>query len=59
VWVVQTFLERGAGKKTKCGAETEGKAIQRLPHLGNQPVYIQSPNLNTIMDAKKSLLTGS
>ena len=23
----------------KCGAETEGKAIQRLPHLGIHPIY--------------------
>jgi hypothetical protein len=25
----------------KCGAETEGKAIQRLPHLGIHPIYSQ------------------
>jgi hypothetical protein len=25
--------------ETKCGAETEGKAIQRLPHLGIHPMY--------------------
>jgi len=24
----------GGNMETKCGAETEGKAIQRLPHLG-------------------------
>jgi hypothetical protein len=24
---------------TKYGAETEGKAIQRLPHLGIHPIY--------------------
>jgi hypothetical protein len=24
---------------TKCEAETEGKAIQRLPHLGIHPIY--------------------
>jgi hypothetical protein len=24
---------------TKCGTETEGKAIQRLPHLGIHPIY--------------------
>jgi hypothetical protein len=23
----------------KCRTETEGKAIQRLPHLGIQPIY--------------------
>jgi len=32
------LLRRGnkilTGENTKCGAETEGKAIQRLPHLG-------------------------
>jgi hypothetical protein len=25
--------------QTKCGAETEGKAIQRLPHLGIHHIY--------------------
>jgi hypothetical protein len=29
----------GANTETKCGAETEGKAIQRLPHLGIHPIY--------------------
>jgi hypothetical protein len=24
---------------TKCGVETDGKAIQRLPHLGIHPIY--------------------
>jgi hypothetical protein len=28
-----------ANTETKCGAETEGKAIQRLPHLGIHPMY--------------------
>ena len=27
----------GGNMKTKCGTETEGKAIQRLPHLGIHP----------------------
>jgi hypothetical protein len=32
--------------KKKCGAETEGKAIQRLPHLGIHPIYThQTPTL--------------
>ena len=31
----------GVNMETKCGAETEGKAIQRLSHLGN-PSHIQS-----------------
>ena len=25
--------------QTKCGAETEGMTIQRLPHLGIHPIY--------------------
>jgi hypothetical protein len=25
--------------ETKCGAETEGKAIQRLSHLGIHPIH--------------------
>jgi hypothetical protein len=29
----------GANTETKCGAETEGKAIQRLNHLGIHPIY--------------------
>jgi hypothetical protein len=27
--------------ETKCGAETQGKAIQRLTHLGIHPIYCQ------------------
>jgi len=52
------ILKRG-DIETKCGAETEGKAIQRLPHLGIQPIYIQPPNLNSIAYAKKYKLTGA
>ena len=39
------FLRRGnkilmgGDTETKCGAETEGKTIQRLPHLGIHPIY--------------------
>jgi hypothetical protein len=29
----------GGNMETKYGAETEGKAIQRLPHQGIYPVY--------------------
>jgi hypothetical protein len=29
----------GANMETKCRAETEGKTIQRLPHLGIHPIY--------------------
>jgi hypothetical protein len=41
--------------ETKCRAETEGKAIQRLPHSS----HIQSPNADTIVDAKKFMLAGA
>ena len=40
--------------ETKCGTETEGKAIQRLTYLG-----IHLPNADTVMDAKKCMLTGA
>ena len=30
----------GGNVGTKCGAETEEKAIQRLPHLEIHPIYI-------------------
>jgi hypothetical protein len=30
---------KGGIMMTKYGAETEGKAIQRLPHLRNHPIY--------------------
>jgi hypothetical protein len=29
----------GGNMETKCRAETEGKAIQRLHHLGIHPIY--------------------
>jgi hypothetical protein len=29
----------GGDTETKCGAETEGWAIQRLPHLVIHPIY--------------------
>jgi hypothetical protein len=32
------ILTRG-NMETKCGAETEGKVIQRLTHLGIHPIY--------------------
>jgi hypothetical protein len=28
----------GGNMKTKCGIETERKAIQKLPHLGTHPI---------------------
>ena len=33
----------GGNMETKYGAETEGKAIQRLPHLGIHPIYSHQP----------------
>jgi hypothetical protein len=35
---------------TKCGTKTEGKAIQRLPHLGIHPIYSYQTQT---LDAKK------
>jgi hypothetical protein len=29
----------GGNMETTCGAKTEGKANQRLPHLGIHPIY--------------------
>jgi hypothetical protein len=48
----------GGNTETKCGAETKGKDIQRLPHL-EDPSHIQTPNPDTIVDANKCLLTGA
>ena len=48
-------IPMGGDTETKCGAETEGKAIQRLPHLEIHP---QTPNPDTIAYASKILLTG-
>jgi len=46
-------------KAKKFGAETEGMAVQRLPHLGIQHIYIQPPNPVTIGDVKRCMLTGA
>jgi hypothetical protein len=32
-------LLKGGNTEPKCGAESEGKAIQRLPHLGIHSIY--------------------
>jgi hypothetical protein len=45
--------------ETKCGAETEGMTIQRLPPAPPHPSHVQPPNLDSIVDANKSLLTGA
>jgi hypothetical protein len=48
-------ISMGGYKETKCRAETEGKALQRLSHLGLHPIYRKASN---IVDANKSSLTG-
>jgi hypothetical protein len=35
----------GGKMETKCRAETEGKAIQRLPHLWSHPIYRQQTQM--------------
>jgi len=63
--MLQSFLEGGTkifiegDMGTKFGAETEVMAIQRLPHLRIQHIYIQPPNPVTIGDAKRCMLTGA
>jgi hypothetical protein len=57
---VSVFLRRGkyftgTNKEKKYGSETEGKSIQRQPHLGIHP--IESPNTDTIVDDEKCILT--
>jgi hypothetical protein len=42
--MLQCFLEgeqiiKRGNMDTKCGAETEGKTIQRLPHMEIDPIY--------------------
>jgi hypothetical protein len=36
-------IHKTGNMETKCGAETEGKTIQRLPHLGIHPIYSHQP----------------
>jgi len=45
--------------ETEFGTETEGMAIQGLPHLGIQPINIQPPKLDNIDEANKCMLTGA
>jgi hypothetical protein len=47
-----------ANMKTKCGAETGEKAIQRMPHLGIHSIC-SCQTQDTIADARKCLLTGT
>jgi hypothetical protein len=46
----EVFLSKG-NARSKSGAETEGKAIQRLPPTWN-PNHVQTPSPNAIADAK-------
>ena len=48
----------GTNMKAKCTTVTEGKATQRLPHLGIYPI-VESSNGDTIVDTKKYMLTGA
>ena len=48
----------GGNMGTKCEAETEGKTIQRLPHMGIHPI-IKPPNADTLAYANKILLKGA
>jgi hypothetical protein len=43
---------------TKCGVETEGMTIQRLPHLVVQP-HKQPPHPDRIVEGNKSWPTGA
>ena len=43
----------GANTETKCGVEIEGKATQRLPHLGIHPRFSHQ------MQALLCMLTGA
>jgi len=65
VCMLQSFLKRGTkifigrDMKTDFEVETEGMAIQNLPHLEIKPIYTQPPNLDNIDEAKKCMLTGA
>jgi hypothetical protein len=36
---ISNKIHMGGDMETKCGTESEGKAIHRLPHLGFHPIY--------------------
>jgi hypothetical protein len=50
-------IPKGGVTETKCGTETEGKAIQILLYLGIHSIYTSDPD--TIVDVNKCLLTGA
>ena len=45
----------GGKMETRCGAEMEGKAIQRLPHLGIHPIYSYQSQWTLLRDRCLSL----
>ena len=53
----------GANVETKCGAETEGKFSQRLPHLGIHPIYSRQTwtllQMTEVLADSSCLLRGS
>jgi hypothetical protein len=40
---------KGGNTETKGGKETEGKAIQKLPHVGIHPIYRQQTQTLLLM----------
>jgi hypothetical protein len=47
----------GGNMETKCGERLKEKPSKDFPT--GDPFHIQSPNLDTIVDARKCLLTGA
>ena len=39
IFLAYAIVSEFGGTETKFGAKTEGKTIQRLPHLGIHPIY--------------------
>jgi hypothetical protein len=52
-------IPMGGDTEKKCGAETEGRTIQRLPHLEIHPIHTYQTHPDTIVDVNKCLLTGA
>jgi len=53
-----TKLLAGGNIETMRGSDTEGKAIQRLPHLGDA-FRIQTPDPDTIGDDNRCMRAGA
>jgi hypothetical protein len=62
VWMCQSFLEGGTKYswdeiwRQSVDQRVKERAFRDFPNWGS---YIQSPNLDTVVDAKKCLLTGA